>query len=182
MVGIAATLAGFGLNFVKDLIMDNGEDLVKEGIKKVTGIDLSKKKPADLTSAEVEKINSYKLDLEKLDFEKLKLEIDKAKEDNRHEEAKFNKAHQTYQNKSDMADGIASQIINRNLPIIAILVIVNVALVYFMKDKPSLIAIASNIIGVAIGNLFNERQAIVNFFFGSSIGSKEKDKLIKVEK
>lgn len=182
MVGIAATLAGFGLNFVKDLIMDNGEDLVKEGIKKVTGIDLNKKQAADLTAAEVEKINAYKLDLEKLDFEKLKLEMDKEKEANRHEEAKFNKSHETYQNKSDMADGIASQIINRNLPIIAILVIINVALVYFMKENPSLIAIASNIIGVAIGNLFNERQAIVNFFFGSSIGSKEKDKLIKVTK
>ena len=48
-------------------------------------------------------------------------------------------------------------------------------LVYFLQDNASLIAIASNIIGVAIGNLFNERQAIINFFFGSSIGSKEKD-------
>ena len=95
------------------------------------------------------------------------------------EGAKYDKAHETYQNKSEMADGIAKQIIDRNLPIIAILVVVNVLLVYFMKDEATLIAIASNIIGITIGNLFAERQAIVNFFFGSSIGSKQKDKFIK---
>ncbi|WP_294962617.1 hypothetical protein [Sulfurimonas sp.] len=176
MLGIGTALVGMGLGFVKDLIMDNGEDLVKEGIKKVTGIDLSKKKPQELTSAEIQKINDYKLDIQKLNFEELKLELDAQKEQNRHEEAKYNKAHETYQNKGDMGDKIAEQIIKRNLPIIGILVIVNVLLVYFLKDSATLIAIASNIIGITIGNLFAERQAIVNFFFGSSIGSKDKDK------
>lgn len=176
MVGIGATLVGMGISFVKDLIMDNGEDLVKEGIKKVTGIDLDKKKAKDLTPQEVAAIKDAEFKIKELDFKELELELESKREENRHEEAKYNKAHETYQNKSDMADGIATQIINRNLPIIAILVITNVALVYFMQENAALIAIASNIIGVAIGNLFNERQAIVNFFFGSSIGSKEKDK------
>jgi hypothetical protein len=178
MLGIGTALVGMGIGFVKDLIMDNGEDLVKEGIKKVTGIDLTKKKVQDLTPQEVEKINSFKLEIQKLDFEKLKLEFEKEKEDNRHDEANRNKAHETYQNKSKMADEIANQIIKRNLPIIAILVIVNLTLIYFMKEEAGLLAIASNIIGITIGNLFAERQAIVNFFFGSSIGSKDKDKHI----
>lgn len=73
MLGIGATLVGLGLGFVKDLIMNNGEDLVKEGIKKVTGIDLNKKK---LTQEEIDKISQFKIEIEKLDFEKLKLEID----------------------------------------------------------------------------------------------------------
>ncbi len=179
MIGIGTALVSMGIGFVKDLIMDNGEDLVKEGIKKVTGIDLTKKKPEDLTPEEIQRINDSKLEISKLDFQKLQLELDKTKEANRAVEARFNKSHETYQTNHNMADGIATQIINRNLPIIAILVIANVGLVYFMKDNPSLIAIASNIIGVAIGNLFNERQAIVNFFFGSSIGSKEKDAKLK---
>lgn len=179
MVGIAAALTSMGIGFVKDLIFDHGEDLVKEGIKKVTGIDLNKKKPEELSKEDIAVLKSAELELKKLDFEKLKLELDKQKEANRHEEAKYNKAHETYQTKSDMADDIAKQIITRNLPIIGVLVLVNVLLVYFLKDNASLIAIASNIIGVAIGNLFNERQAIVNFFFGSSIGSKEKDNLLK---
>lgn len=93
------------------------------------------------------------------------------------EQAKFDKAHTTYQSTDHkMADNIAKQIIDRNLPIIAVLVIINILVVYYLQDKASLIAIASNIIGVSIANLFNERQAIVNFFFGSSIGSKDKTK------
>jgi len=90
------------------------------------------------------------------------------------ENEKYDKAHDTYQTKNKMADKVALQIISRNLPLIGILVIMNVAIVYLFKDNATLIAIASNVIGVAIGNLFSERQAVVNFFMGSSLGSKEK--------
>lgn len=95
------------------------------------------------------------------------------------EQDKYNKAHETYQTKHDMADKIALQIINRNLPIIAVLVIMNVGIVHLFKDNATLIAIASNVIGISIGNLFAERQAIVNFFFGSSLGSKQKSLQLK---
>ena len=91
---------------------------------------------------------------------------------------KYKTAHDTYKTNGVEANSIAESIINYNLPIIAILVLVNIALVYLMEDRSELIAIASNIIGVAIGNLFNERQAIINFIFGSSVGSKEKDRKI----
>ena len=95
------------------------------------------------------------------------------------ESEKYNKAHETYQTKNDMADKIALQVINRNLPIIAILVILNVGIVHLFKENATLIAIASNVIGISIGNLFAERQAIVNFFFGSSLGSKQKSLQLK---
>lgn len=101
------------------------------------------------------------------------LELENKKEDNRHEESFYTKAHETYQNNNVMADSIAKQIISRNLPIIGALVVINILVVYFMQEHASLIAIASNIIGVAIGNLFNERQTIVNFFFGRSSGEVE---------
>lgn len=179
MLGMAAALASVGIDFVKDLITDNGEDLVIEGIKKVTGIDLNKKKHEQLSKEDIALINAHKLEIEKLDFQKLRLELDKQRESNRHEETKYSQAHQTYQGKSNMADVIAKQIVERNLPIIGLLVLINVLLVYFLQENATLIAIASNIIGIAVGNLFAERQAIVNFFFGSSIGSKEKDNLLK---
>jgi hypothetical protein len=178
MIGIGAALATMGISFVKDLISDHGEDLVKSGIKKVTGIDLDVKKPKELTQEEISIIRDSEFKIMSLDFEKLKLEFENKKEINRHEEYKYGKAHDTYVVKNNMADVIAKQIIARNLPLIGFLVFINVLIVYFLKDNASLIAIASNIIGVAIGNLFNERQAIINFFFGSSIGSKEKDEQI----
>ena len=90
------------------------------------------------------------------------------------ESSKYKQAHETYQTKNSMADKVALQIISRNLPLIGLLVIMNVSIVYLFKDNATLIAIASNVIGVAIGNLFSERQAVVNFFMGSSLGSKEK--------
>ena len=55
MLGV---LAGLGIDFVSDLIKDNGEDFVKEGIKKVTGIDLSKKKP---TKEEIQQIREMEV-------------------------------------------------------------------------------------------------------------------------
>ena len=92
MIGIGTALVSMGIGFVKDLIMDNGEDLVKEGIKKVTGIDLTKKKPEDLTPMEIQRINDSKLEISKLDFQKLQLELDKTKEANRAVEARFDKS------------------------------------------------------------------------------------------
>lgn len=150
--------------FIGKLIDDYGEKLVVTGIEKLTGVDLSKK---ELTDEDKQKV----LDNE---FRILELDFNQFKEINRHEEAKYTKAHDTYVAKNDMADVIAKQIISRNLPLIGVLVTINIAVVYFLQENASLIAIASNIIGISIGNLFSERQAIVNFFFGSSIGSKDK--------
>lgn len=179
MIPLLGVLANAGLSFVTELVRDKGEILVSEGVKKLTGIDLSKKQ--ELTPDEIAKINSYKLELQKLDFEKLKLELYKKKENNRHDETIYTTAHETYRINNDMSDRIAEQIIKFNLPVIFLLVIVNIIIVHNFKDNPTLIAIVSNIIGVAMGHLFNERQAIVNFFFGSSIGSKQKtDKMLKL--
>ena len=48
---VLSMLAGLGIDFVKDMIADKGEDLVAQGIKKVTGIDVSKK--TSLTEDEI---------------------------------------------------------------------------------------------------------------------------------
>ena len=93
----------------------------------------------------------------------------------RHTETLRNQAHETYRIKNEQADKIADQIIKYNLPVIFVLVLANVFIVHYLKDEATLIAIASQVIGIAIGKLFAERQSIVNFFFGSSMGSKEKD-------
>ena len=77
----------------------------------------------------------------------------------------------------EMTDHIAKNIIKLNLPTIIGLVLANVAAVMLLDGKGEVIAIVSNFIGIAIGNLFSERQSVVNFFFGSSVGSKLKDKI-----
>ena len=55
---ILTALTTLGLNFVKDLIQDKGEDLVTEGIRKVTGIDISKEK--ELSEAQIRFIKDHR--------------------------------------------------------------------------------------------------------------------------
>lgn len=73
MFGLGAWAVSAGIGFIKDLIIDNGEDLVKEGIKKVTGIDLNKKKVSDLTPADIKLINDSQIKIKELDFKELEL-------------------------------------------------------------------------------------------------------------
>jgi cation transport ATPase len=78
---ILTALTTLGLNFVKDLIQDKGEDLVTEGIRKVTGIDISKEK--ELSEAQIRFIKDHELEIKKLDFEKLKLQYDQKNTENK---------------------------------------------------------------------------------------------------
>jgi hypothetical protein len=74
----------------------------------------------------------------------------------------------------EMADSIADNVIKRNLIFVAILVIVQVLVVMYVEDK-TVIAVISSVIGGVITALLQERQQVINFFFGSSKGSKDKD-------
>ena len=71
MLGIGSLLVGLGIDFAKDLIIDHGEDLVTEGIKKVTGIDLKKTKK--LTPEQIKSISDAEKQIRALNFEELKL-------------------------------------------------------------------------------------------------------------
>lgn len=76
---LTTLLATAGINIFKDLISNNGEDLVKKGIEKVTGIKLDGKK--ELSIEEVELINNSKIQILKLDFEILKAEVEAGSKD-----------------------------------------------------------------------------------------------------
>jgi hypothetical protein len=75
----------------------------------------------------------------------------------------------------DRADAIAERVMNLNPWLIVGLVILNVAVVKYIEES-ALIAIASNFIGMAMKELMSQMQTVINFFFGSSMGSKNKDK------
>lgn len=77
------------------------------------------------------------------------------------------------------SDKIANIVIKYNLPIIAVLVFINIIAVFQLRQYQGMVAIVSNFIGITISQLFNERQSVINFFFGSSQGSKDKDIKLK---
>ena len=72
------------------------------------------------------------------------------------------------------ADKIADKIINWNLLIIMALVVIQVLVIMFVDGQ--IAAVITGIVGTVVGALINERNTVVNFFFGSSQGSKDKDK------
>jgi F0F1-type ATP synthase assembly protein I len=89
------------------------------------------------------------------------------------------RASEQYKVTHKTADQIANIIMKTNLPVVGVLVMVNVVAVDYFADQGPLVAVVSNLIGVVIGHLLSERQAVTAFFFGSSLGSKLKDGVTK---
>lgn len=83
-------------------------------------------------------------------------------------------ARQMYQGTDHaMTDKIAKSVINLNPLFILLLVSLNAAVIVWVENPTIAVAIG-NVIGISIGQLWQERQAVINFFFGSSQGSKQK--------
>lgn len=87
-------------------------------------------------------------------------------------------ARSMYKDKSSQADKVAHSIMVFNLPAIIALLLLNGAAVYYIENPAVAVAIG-NAIGASISFLWQERQQIVGFFFGSSLGSKAKGEFIK---
>ena len=77
-----------------------------------------------------------------------------------------------------VADFVAKKVINYNLWVVLAAILVEVLAVVYIDDKV-LIAIVSGAVGGLVTALLQERQQIINFFFGSSMGSKNKQVLLK---
>lgn len=84
-------------------------------------------------------------------------------------------AREMYENtEHEQADKIAHNIINYNLWILLGLVVIQVIVIMYVEGQ--IAAVVTGVIGTITGALINERNTVVNFFFGSSKGSKDKDK------
>lgn len=84
-------------------------------------------------------------------------------------------ARELYKINPGKAEDVAEQVMRYNLVLVFLLVVINVLAVAKLKDDAAVLAIVSNFIGIAMHALLNERQAVVGFFFGSSLGSKLKN-------
>ena len=82
-------------------------------------------------------------------------------------------ARDMYKVKSDTADQIAKKIMNQNIYIVSLLVVVEIGVIAFVEGK--IAAVIAGVVGTITGALINERTTVVNFFYGSSLGSKNKD-------
>ena len=74
----------------------------------------------------------------------------------------------------EQADKIADNVIKYNLFIVMLMVVIQCLVIMFVDGKVA--AVITGIVGTVTGALLQERNTVINFFFGSSKGSKDKDK------
>jgi hypothetical protein len=107
--------------------------------------------------------------------------IDNEQEIIRLQYADLASARDMYKSHNEMADQIANRVMAINLPAIVILLIANCLIVHFVTNPAVSLAIG-NIIGASVQALWQERQSIIGFFFGSSVGSKDKSRILEQSK
>lgn len=172
----------FGIDFLDKLVDDIGLPLVKKGIKSVTGIDLDEKV---LTNEDKQKIMNSQIEIMNIDFKKLELEFNKTKETNRHEEKHIEVEIGDKQNArasdhlAPLQTDIAKEVYSQTKWQIPLLLISNIILVLVAKQlqlDETIVVAVGNLIGIALNNAYRERQSLLEFLFGSSVGSKTKDK------
>lgn len=170
------SIAALGLlKFVPDVIdLFSSKNKSKDSVEVISNIakDLTGKDTVD----EAEKVLSADPNLA-YQFKLSVMEHDTILE--RLDEQSRTRAGEQYKSNHVQADKLADGIMTYNLIIIGVLAVINVLAVYFMTtnnvDNPALVAIISNLVGTIIGNLIAERQQVVSFYFGSSLGSKLKN-------
>lgn len=85
-------------------------------------------------------------------------------------------ARQMYSESKKQVDAIAQTVIRWNVVWVVGLVLVQILVVYFLREFGTLIAIVGNVVGFVVAQLLSERGDVIGFYFGSSEGSKEKDR------
>ena len=81
-------------------------------------------------------------------------------------------AQDMYKSKNEQADKIADSIFRYNLWLIGVTVLAAICVPMYIKDVAA-VAVVSNITGMVIKTLFDERSTVINFFFLSSMGSRK---------
>lgn len=157
------------MDFLKN-IFGNGASKFVETVGKVFDDLTTSTEEKTILDNEMRKAEmQYKLEEHKLDVEETKAVL-----------ADKQNARSIYEKTKDTSDRIAFRIMNWNLPVLAAMVIVNIVCIKFFDS--TLLAIISNVLGQVIQMLINERLTVINFFFGSSQGSKEKSEIINRQK
>jgi hypothetical protein len=165
---------------VKGIIPGSIDDKIIDSIKEKVGLEPSSKEDDIIAKLQ----NNPEMQKALLEFEtenkRMLLDAVKAQFADKDSARKMRTSDDT-----KFGDKLAMQIMTWNLPGIAILFLLNVAMLVLSKKlnlDPAIILSVGNILGMIIQSLLNERKEVVGFHFGSSIGSKLKDSLVKGDK
>ena len=154
-----------GIGFIDDLITDIGMPLVKKGVKALTGIDLESK---ELTAEDKQKIMDSQIEIMKIDFEKMKLD---------------------YQNTNDSRDmqkvalqqddTFSKRYVYYLATFWSFVAVGYIFLITFLTIPETNVRFADTTLGFLLGTIV---ATIINYFFGSSKSSSDKNQLLKESK
>lgn len=154
-----------GIDFVDNLISEIGLPLVKKGIKAVTGIDLESK---ELTSKDKQKIMDSQIEIMKIDFEKLKLEFDNT-----------NSARDMQKVALQQDDTFSKRYVYYLATFWSLVAVGYIFLITFLTIPEANVRFADTTLGFLLGTIV---ATIINYFFGSSKSSSDKNQLLKESK
>lgn len=154
-----------GIDFVDNLISEIGLPLVKKGIKSVTGIDLDEKA---LTNEDKQKIMDSQIEIMKIDFEKLKLEFDNT-----------NNARDMQKVALQQDDTFSKRYVYYLATFWSFVAVGYIFLITFLTIPEANVRFADTTLGFLLGTIV---ATIINYFFGSSKSSSDKNQLLKESK
>jgi len=178
--GVAQKVPSIAADVIDVIISPNP---VASAVGKVGELLKGKAEKEEAAKEALVEFEQFKMEWEKEMFQ-LEIEAYKA------EAADRDSARKNLQDDRAMSDEIARKVVNRNLTFIFILLVVQVTVTIFsvflsdqfIDDKQMAVTVGSSLgsvvgaaIGTVIGSLLQERSQVVGYFFGSSMGSRQKD-------
>ncbi len=154
-----------GIGFIDDLISEVGLPLVKKGIKSLTGIDIESK---ELTAEDKQKIIDSQIEIMKIDFEKLKLEYENT-----------NSARDMQKVALQQDDIFSKRYVYYLATFWSIVAVGYIFLITFLTIPEANVRFADTTLGFLLGTIV---ATIINYFFGSSKSSSDKNQLLKESK
>ena len=154
-----------GIGFIDDLISEVGLPLVKKGIKSLTGIDIESK---ELTAEDKQKIMDSQIEIMKIDFEKLKLEYENT-----------NSARDMQKVALQQDDIFSKRYVYYLATFWSIVAVGYIFLITFLTIPEANVRFADTTLGFLLGTIV---ATIINYFFGSSKSSSDKNQLLKESK
>lgn len=154
-----------GIGFVDDLISEIGMPLVKKGIKAVTGIDLESK---ELTAEDKQKIMDSQIEIMKIDFEKMKLDYQNT-----------NDARDMQKVALQQEDIFSKRFVYYLATFWSFVAVGYIFLITFLTIPEANVRFADTTLGFLLGTIV---ATIINYFFGSSKSSSDKNQLLKENK
>ncbi len=185
-------LAKQGLGLLSNVFsgaLDSGTKKIAEKINEKTGIDILSASPENpLTEEDLLALKDFELQSEEMILDYLNAQAERDQEmglavleDKQDARKMFVDSGGSLQSK------IAEKVFSQSLIMICGLIVANVACVVVVSVEswgvpPAAATAAGSLFGVALGNAWRERSTIVDFLFGSSQGSKDKDSIADVKK